>query len=97
MPKFLIEREIPGAGNLSGEELQAIAQKSCGALQTMGPQGGDTQTHRPSGTGGVGERLAVEADEHRVNGQTAGLGQGDVLSEGGVSVLLRGLTPPARR
>ena len=38
MPKFLIEREIPGAGNLSGEELQAIAQKSCGALQTMGPQ-----------------------------------------------------------
>jgi hypothetical protein len=38
MPKFLIEREIPGAGNLSGEELQAIAQTSCGDLQKMGPQ-----------------------------------------------------------
>jgi hypothetical protein len=38
MPKFLIERELPGAGNLSGEELQAIAQTSCRALQKMGPQ-----------------------------------------------------------
>ena len=38
MPKFLIEREIPGAGNLSAEELQSISQKSCGVLQQMGPQ-----------------------------------------------------------
>jgi hypothetical protein len=38
MPKFLIEREIPGAGDLSGEELQAVSQKSCGVLQEMGPQ-----------------------------------------------------------
>ncbi len=38
MPKFLIEREIPGAGNLSGQELQAISQTSCGVLQKMGPQ-----------------------------------------------------------
>ncbi len=38
MPKFLIEREIPGAGNLSAEELQAISQKSCGVLREMGPQ-----------------------------------------------------------
>ena len=38
MPKFLIEREIPGAGSLSGEELQAISQKSCGVLREMGPQ-----------------------------------------------------------
>ena len=38
MPKFLIEREIPGAGDLSGEELQAISQKSCGVLREMGPQ-----------------------------------------------------------
>ncbi len=38
MPKFLIEREIPGAGNLSGAELQAISQTSCGVLQQMGPQ-----------------------------------------------------------
>jgi hypothetical protein len=38
MPKFLIEREIPGAGELSSEQLQAISQKSCGVLQNMGPQ-----------------------------------------------------------
>lgn len=38
MPKYLIEREIPGAGDLSLEELQAISQKSCGVLQSMGPQ-----------------------------------------------------------
>lgn len=38
MPKFLIEREIPGAGDLSAQEMQAISQKSCGVLREMGPQ-----------------------------------------------------------
>ena len=38
MPKFLTEREIPGAGDLSSQELRAISQKSCGVLQKMGPQ-----------------------------------------------------------
>lgn len=38
MPKYLIEREIPGAGNLSAQELQGISQKSCDVLQEMGPQ-----------------------------------------------------------
>ncbi|HEX4038031.1 MAG TPA: DUF4242 domain-containing protein [Acidobacteriaceae bacterium] len=38
MPKFVIEREIPGVGKLSSQEMQAISQKSCGVLQTMGPQ-----------------------------------------------------------
>jgi Nickel responsive protein SCO4226-like len=38
MPKFVIEREIPGAGDLSTQELQGISQKSCGVLQNMGPQ-----------------------------------------------------------
>ena len=38
MPKFVIEREIPGAGDLSMQELQGISQKSCGVLQNMGPQ-----------------------------------------------------------
>jgi hypothetical protein len=38
MPKFIIEREIPGAGDLSAQDLQAISQKSCGVLQNMGPQ-----------------------------------------------------------
>jgi hypothetical protein len=37
MPRFVIEREIPGAGQLSEEELRAISQKSCGVLQEMGP------------------------------------------------------------
>lgn len=38
MPKFVIEREIPGAGNLSPADLHAISQKSCGVLNAMGPQ-----------------------------------------------------------
>jgi hypothetical protein len=38
MPKYLIEREIPGAGRLSAQDLQAISQKSCGVLRNMGPQ-----------------------------------------------------------
>jgi hypothetical protein len=38
MPKFVIEREIPGAGDLTAEELRAVSQKSCGVLQNMGPQ-----------------------------------------------------------
>jgi hypothetical protein len=38
MPKYVIEREIPGAGKLSTEQLQGISQKSCGVLQGMGPQ-----------------------------------------------------------
>jgi hypothetical protein len=38
MPKYIIEREIPGAGQLSPEELQAISQKSCDVLREMGPQ-----------------------------------------------------------
>lgn len=38
MPKYVIEREVPGAGNLSGEQLKAISQTSCGVLSNMGPQ-----------------------------------------------------------
>ncbi|MCU1384529.1 MAG: hypothetical protein JWL71_3226 [Acidobacteria bacterium] len=38
MPKYVIEREIPGAGKLSQDELQAISQKSCGVLNTLGPR-----------------------------------------------------------
>ena len=37
MPKYMIEREIPGAGNLSSEDLQGIAEKSCGVLRELGP------------------------------------------------------------
>ena len=38
MPKYVIEREIPGAGSLSREELHGISQKSCGVLNSLGPQ-----------------------------------------------------------
>lgn len=38
MPKYLIERELQGAGKLSKEELHAIAQKSCRVLNHLGPQ-----------------------------------------------------------
>lgn len=37
MPKFVIEREIPGAGKLTPEQLHAISQTSCGVLNAMGP------------------------------------------------------------
>lgn len=37
MPKYIIEREIPGAGSLSKEELKGISQTSCGVLSEMGP------------------------------------------------------------
>jgi hypothetical protein len=38
MPKFVIERNIPGAGNLSDADLTAISQKSCGVLRSMGSE-----------------------------------------------------------
>jgi len=38
MPRYVIERDIPGAGKLSPQDLQAVSQKSCGVLGKMGPQ-----------------------------------------------------------
>ena len=38
MPKFVIERELPGAGRLTAQERKAVAQKSNGVLQRLGPQ-----------------------------------------------------------
>ena len=38
MPKYLIERELPGAGKLTPDQLKAISQKSCGVLSHLGPQ-----------------------------------------------------------
>jgi hypothetical protein len=38
MPKYVIEREIPGVGNLTSEQLKAVSQTSCGVLTNMGPQ-----------------------------------------------------------
>ena len=38
MPKYVIERELPGAGKLTPEQLQSISQTSCGVLRNLGPQ-----------------------------------------------------------
>ena len=38
MPKFMIEREIPGAGRMTPDQLQGVAQKSCSVLNKLGPQ-----------------------------------------------------------
>ena len=38
MPRYVIEREIPGAGKLSTQELHAISQKSCSVLENLGPR-----------------------------------------------------------
>ena len=38
MPQYVIEREIPGAGSFTADQLKAIAQTSCGVLHEMGPQ-----------------------------------------------------------
>ncbi len=37
MPKFVIERDLPGAGNLTDEQFQKVAQKSCDVLRALGP------------------------------------------------------------
>lgn len=46
MPKYLLEREIPGAGDLSSDELKAISQKSCGVLSDLGPHKIDFEIDR---------------------------------------------------
>jgi len=38
MPKYIIEREIAGAGKLTPQQLQGVSQKSCGVLKNLGPQ-----------------------------------------------------------
>jgi hypothetical protein len=38
MPKYVIERDLPGAGALSAEQLRGISQTSCGVLRNLGPQ-----------------------------------------------------------
>jgi len=38
LPKFVIERELPGAGQLPPDQLKAISQKSCGVLRDLGPK-----------------------------------------------------------
>lgn len=74
MPKFIIERAIPGAGTLPPEELHAISRKSCGVLQEMGLQIQWQQNkgvqNRATGSG----RIAGIVELALVVGQVAGRG-----------------------
>lgn len=63
MPKYLIEREIPGAGKLSSDELRAISQKSCGVLQGLGP---DIQWVQSYVTGDKITCIYIAPNEERV-------------------------------
>ena len=38
MPKYLIERELPGAGKMTGEQLKDVSRKSCDVLRKLGPE-----------------------------------------------------------
>lgn len=38
MPRYLVERDLPGAGLMTNEQLHDIAEKSCSVLMEMGPQ-----------------------------------------------------------
>lgn len=68
MPKFVIEREIPGAGQLSAEQLKGISQKSCGVLQAMGP---DIQWVESFVTGDKIYCIYVAKDEQMVRDHAA--------------------------
>ncbi len=46
MPKYVIERELPVAGQLSPQQLQAVSQTSCGVLHKLGPDPGARQPGR---------------------------------------------------
>ena len=52
MPKYVIEREVPGAGQLNAEQMQAISQTSCGVLRKLGP---DVAERRHVEAGGIAE------------------------------------------
>lgn len=38
MPKYVIERDLPGAGKLTPDQLRGVSQKSCGVLRNLGPE-----------------------------------------------------------
>ena len=63
MPRYVIERDIPGAGQLSTDELKAIAQKSCSVLDAMGPQ---IQWQQSYVTGDKVYCLYLAPDEHTI-------------------------------
>jgi hypothetical protein len=75
MPKFLIERNIPGAGKLNPEQLQGVSQKSCSVLRGLGPEIQWVQSYVTDDkitceTGWLPcGRCAGNSDHHRSNNQ----------------------------
>jgi hypothetical protein len=63
MPKYLIERQIPGAGGMSPEQLRVISQKSCGVLSELGP---DIQWQHSYVTGDAIHCVYIAPNEDRV-------------------------------
>ena len=61
MPKFVIEREVPGAGSLTDAEIHALSQKSVGVLKSLGP---DIQWLHSYVTGDKVYCVYLAADEH---------------------------------
>ena len=70
MPKYVIEREIPGAGKLSAEQLRGISQTSCGVLREMGPLLAALLVLQRSGTA-----IATELALMQITGEVANLRQ----------------------
>lgn len=71
MPKFVIEREMPGAGNLSPQELTGASQKSCDVLREMGPEIQWVQSY-VTGDKIYCVYIAPDADAIRQHAQQAG-------------------------
>lgn len=71
MPKFVIEREMPGVGNLTAEELQGASQVSCGVLTDMGPQIQWVESY-VTGDKIYCVYIAQDEDQVRVHAQQAG-------------------------
>ena len=63
MPKYLIERQIPGAGSMTPEQLRVISQKSCGVLSELGP---DIQWQHSYVSGDAIHCVYIAPDENRV-------------------------------
>ena len=63
MPKYLIERQLPGAGQMTAEQLRVISQKSCGVLSEMGP---DIQWQHSYVSGDAIHCVYIAPNEERV-------------------------------
>ncbi len=68
MPKYVIERELPGAGTLSADELTTISQKSCSVLSDLG---GDVQWQHSYVTGDKIYCVYIAPDEARIREHAA--------------------------